>query len=279
MFDGKKVVVCTPVGRKRYLEILKHYILPNAHVDEWHLWENCRDPLDKMYLNALAVDPKVRIIQPPLANSQGVNKSINQFYKLYSNPDEIYFKLDDDIVYIEDCYFENTLKFMKNSGNEYSFYYPVIINNAIVSWMIQHFSAVKIPHPLMCSANCPTGWQSALFAEAMHRGFLGLLKRGQDRIASFKFKPRPLFNVRISINAFSWYGEFAKQLAADWVPEGVDDEDWISAYIPAKYLKPEVVMGDSIVSHFAFYPQEEHLLKTDILGMYKEIAEKLIAAA
>jgi hypothetical protein len=279
VFEGKKVVVCTPAGRKRYLEILKHYVLPSPHVDEWHLWDNCRDPLDRTYLNELAADPNVRIIRPPLGSAQGVNKSINQFYKLYANPGEIYFKLDDDIVFIEDCYFENALKFMDGSRSEYSFYFPVIVNNAIVSWLIRHFAKVNIPHPLMCSANCPTGWQNALFAEALHRAFLALLKRGENRITSFKFDPRPLFNVRVSINAFSWHGEFAQQLGADWVPEGTDDEDWISAYIPAKYLKPEVVMGNSIVSHFAFYPQEEHLLKTDILGMYKEIAEKKLSAA
>jgi hypothetical protein len=271
MFDGKRVIVCTPAGRKRYLEILKEYILPSSHVDEWHLWDNCRNPLDKLYLNELAANPKVHIIPPPLGDSQGTNKSINQFYSLCSNPDAIYFKLDDDIVYIEDCYFDRTLRFMKNSGNEFCFFYPVVINNAIISWLIQHFASIRISNSLMCSANCPIGWQNANFAEALHRGFLDSLKHG--RISQFKFRSRPLINVRISINAFSWYGEFAKQLAADWVPEGVDDEDWISAYIPAKYVKPEVVMGDSIVSHFAFFPQEEHLLSTDILGLYKEIAE------
>jgi hypothetical protein len=165
---------------------------------------------------------------------------------------------------------------MKNSKNEFCYYYPVIINNAINSWMIQHFTSVKIGNALMCSANCPIAWQNVEFAEALHRGFLGALKQG--KLSLFKFSPRPILNVRISINAFSWHGSFAKQLGADWVPDGVDDKDWISAYIPTKFLKPEIVMGDSVVVHFVFFTQETHLLTTDILDNYKKIAEEKLSA-
>ena len=54
MINHKKVVVVTPAGRKRYLEILVHYILKEKNIiDKYVLWGNTRNQEDIEYMKYL----------------------------------------------------------------------------------------------------------------------------------------------------------------------------------------------------------------------------------
>ena len=49
-----KIVALTPVGRKKYMEVLFPQILKQRDfVDEYHLWVNTKNPEDLAYLNQL----------------------------------------------------------------------------------------------------------------------------------------------------------------------------------------------------------------------------------
>ncbi len=49
-----KIVVVTPAGRRAYLELLSKYVIDDADIDEWHLWDNCRLQADRYHINQLA---------------------------------------------------------------------------------------------------------------------------------------------------------------------------------------------------------------------------------
>ncbi len=46
-----KIIVVTPAGRKRYLDIMSKYIFKNNSIDEWDLWDNCRGQSHASYFN------------------------------------------------------------------------------------------------------------------------------------------------------------------------------------------------------------------------------------
>jgi hypothetical protein len=92
-----KVIAVTPAGRRRYLELLAKYVLSDEAVAEWHLWDNCRDPADRAYLQSLT-DPRIKIVSLP--NAKGDNRSINKFYRTMTDPDAFYVKLGGDICYL-----------------------------------------------------------------------------------------------------------------------------------------------------------------------------------
>ena len=81
-----KVIAVTPAGRRRYLELLAKYILSDSAVAEWHLWDNCRDPADRAYIQSLT-HPKIKVVSLP--NSQGDNRSINKFYRTMTDPERL----------------------------------------------------------------------------------------------------------------------------------------------------------------------------------------------
>ncbi len=57
MFQGRKVVSVTPYGRRRYVEILAHYLLDlRGVIDEHHFWVNTDDREDLAFVEALAAE-------------------------------------------------------------------------------------------------------------------------------------------------------------------------------------------------------------------------------
>ena len=94
-----KIICVTPAGRRRYLELLRHYIRRETEIREWHLWDNCRTSEDRAYINELARrHPKIRIVR--IADTDGTNPSVNRFYRFCADPEAFYLKMDDDIVYL-----------------------------------------------------------------------------------------------------------------------------------------------------------------------------------
>src|SRR5262245_20685853 len=95
-----KFIVATPAGRERYLALLSRHVLASPEVDAWHLWDHCRKESDRAYLERLAAEnPKVRILRLPGAT--GTSRFIGNFYSFVDDPDALYLRMDDDIVYLE----------------------------------------------------------------------------------------------------------------------------------------------------------------------------------
>ena len=76
------------------------------------------------------------------------------------------------------------------------------------------------------------------------------------------------FNERVSINCISWLGstfsEFDGQV-------GHDEEQWLACDAPVLKNKMNIIYGGFVCVHYSFFTQRDHLDKTDILQLYKNI--------
>lgn len=264
-----KISVVTAAGRQVYLDVLKEYILNDDSIDEWILWDNCRKESDRDYINELdRMYPKIKIFRIP--NADGTNLSVNRFYKFCNERDTFYIKLDDDIVWIQPGFAKTMLDSALGEREKYIWWSPIVINNAISTWLVKYHSQVHIGNNISAQASDDVGWRSSLFAEQLHRVFISYAAAG--KFSSFYAGYHDICSSRFSINALCFFGSEVADLGEMFCPPNVDDEEWISAVLPSKLKRPGRVVGNCLVSHFAFYVQESHLLKTDIIEKYYELA-------
>lgn len=157
-----KLIIITFAGRERYMKILSKYVneimerLPNS---EWHLWDFSRNSSDHEYIKKFALNnPGVKYFgEFYLGPNQNVN-CIKRPYILcdcakcrigdwrepyllygqeYSYSNNLYLKLDDDIVYVQVDKIETFLNTAKTSESILS---ANVINNGVCA---QYFKALR----------------------------------------------------------------------------------------------------------------------------------------
>lgn len=266
----ERIVAVTPAGRRGYLELLAHYVLADPNIDEWQLWDNCRQQSDREYLQVLKdKSPKVKIVTMPKVD--GNNGSINAFYKSCNDANTFYIKMDDDLVYLQPNLARDLLKEAILTRGSHLWWSPLVINNSTCTWLLKYFSKVVIAADASAQAGCRVGWNSAEFARSLHGTFLDLLR--QDKIDLLLVPDTDVMAARFSINCIGFFGNDVRDAGESFCPPGVDDEEWLSAVLPARLKKPGRIIGNLIVAHFGFFPQEFKLLQTNILDRYYELAD------
>jgi hypothetical protein len=269
------IIVVTPAGRKHYLELLKDYILNDESVYEWHLWDNCRKQSDREYIQELErCHNKIKIIR--IDNPDGTNRSVNLFYQFCKDPDTFYIKIDDDVVYVEKDCFRKLFEHALSTRDQHIWWSPLVINNAICSWLIKYHGNAEISDALSCQANDNIGWKSAKFASKIHHIFLDKIKNGE--INDFKTNNFSISLSRFSINCIGFFGEDVIKYEQKFCPANTDDEEWISAVLPTITGRSGQVVGNIIVSHFAFFTQEYELLYEKLLEKYYSMTSKIVPA-
>ncbi len=266
-----RVVICTPAGRKNYLEILKEYIIKNELVDEWHLWQNCRNRDDLEYLKKLSESSK-KILIIEADNVDGTNKSVNKFYKFCNQSNTFYIKVDDDILYVHPKTIDRLLNIAIEEKNRYLYWSPIVINNAVCSAVLSAKGILTTGVHLSAQASDGIGWASPFFALKLHESFLQTLKDGL--VEKILFKDRiSLGAQRFSINCIGFWGDTVLSLGDEFCPSDVDDEEWISATLPIRYGLPGRLIGEALVAHYSFYTQEQYLNRYEtIMKEYRNMA-------
>jgi hypothetical protein len=265
-----KLIVVTPAGREKYLRLLSHYVLRSPEVAEWQLWDNCRNVADRAYLKTLAAsDPRCKLKQLPDAN--GDNQVIGRFFQFCDDPDALYLRLDDDIVFIEEGFFGKFIARATAERGKAIWFAPIIINNAVCNLLLQQLSRVAISGPITCQAMCPHSWAYPSLPEALHPVLIEAVRSG--RLGDFRVPDREVRLSRFSVNAIGFFGAEKIALGDMFLPpDCTEEEEWLSAILPAKTNRPGKIFGDLIVAHFSFYTQERRLLQTDILDAYYSLA-------
>lgn len=266
---GYKVQIVVPAGRQRYLELLIPSILQQDGWDELKIWVNTTDLRDLHYIGSLPnLDKRISLSRPPLYRPNG-SQTIGQFFQDCISPDTIYIRFDDDICFIERDLIKNLAKFRADNPEPFLIF-PVIINNAIISYILQVLG--KLFHPTQLTPNCldAIAWKDPDFAEKLHRLFLAALAK--NNMDHFKFPSRPIAINRFSINCISWLGSEFKIF--DGRVPFTDEEVFLSVTRPTQLGRFNYIFGEGVVSHFAFFTQREHLDKTNILQLYKELSQK-----
>lgn len=267
-----KVIVVTPAGRKRYLEVLlKNLKRERNGFDEWHLWVNTNVQEDVEYCRSLAAENEwIKTIE-----LTGINEvsswNIHRFFKHAMDKDCVYVRLDDDIVFLERGFFGKLVEY--RLANPHPFLvYANIVNNAVVSHIHQRNGLIKDKR--FCGYYCkdPVGWESGNFAEVAHRSFIKDLTEGRAENWHRSFSRwECILYERVSINAISWMGSDMFAINGEIYR---DEEEYLSVGLPQMIKRPNHIFGGALAAHFAFYTQREYMDGTNILSVYAELADK-----
>lgn len=266
MYNDYRVVVNTAAGRRRYMQYLIPYVVSSGIVDRYDIWVNTHNGADIEFFKQVAAQfPVVNLVWQPDGVVSG-NASINAFYKDCVESDTIYFKLDDDIIWMEPGLIEKMVKFRIDNPH-YFLVTPLVINNALSTYLLEMDGKIKLDAYYNSSAAHPFLWRSGIFARELHEWFLDkYLKTGKWDTLHVGRKEMGM--TRFSINAVLWFGDEMRKFGG--VVPG-DDEEFLSCIYPTQRGISNAWNGDAIAAHFAFFTQREQLDKAQILEKYGEV--------
>lgn len=277
MIDNWRIVPFIPAGRKRVMSILLNNLRRFPEIDEVQIWVNTDEqPEDDAWLETLPdVWDKCVLFRVP-DGQQFRPKQLNtgKFYVYTQDEDTLYFRFDDDVVWIDDNYFVNMSRARLEHENA-----PIIggniWNNAVCSYLHQQAGHIDKDHGVVESPWCmdPVGWQSGPFAEYIHRVLLGHITAGTTE--ELYLGNYTLENTRFSISNFCFGGLEMREM----LPQIRDEEIWLTEQWPERTGKHNLVCGNALVSHYSFFPQRPHLDTTDILEQYRIASERLLSAS
>lgn len=263
MYKGYRIIANTAAGRRRYMQYLVPFVLESEIVDRYDIWINTHNGADIEFFKKLAEKfPKVNLVWQPDGIVDGI-KSINAFYKDCIEEDAIYFKLDDDIIWMAPDCIRNMIDF-RIENPEYFLVSPLVINNSASTYLLQVTDRIKLSGYCRSDSNHNLLWGDGNFAAQLHDWFISnYLEQGIWE--SLYIGKHPVSLIRFSINAILWFGRDLK--AINGVVPG-DDEEFLSCLYPAKIGKANCINGNTIISHFAFFTQRETLDRQTILERY-----------
>lgn len=268
MYRGKTVVVVTPAGRQRYLELLIPQILRyRPVVDEYRLWVNSENEEDIAYMKSVAEKyPGFVTLEflPPGVSVNG-NFTIHKFFQNCTQADTIYVRMDDDLILLDTLEAFTGLLEFRLQQPRFLVVYGNILNNAVIAHL--HHRMGKLDYKAgISSYNCldKLGWRSGVYAENIHRQVLR-----QPSLEPFRFMNAwVLFDYeRVSINCICWLGETFREFEGYVHP---DEEQYIGNVLPETLRTPNVIYGGYVCVHYAFQPQREYLEATDVIERYRE---------
>jgi hypothetical protein len=310
MYKNKKVIACSPVGRKESMKCLFNSMLKYKNiVDEYHLWVNTTVEEDINFINDFYEKNKdfvhlkygCETLDP---NQMGRADNVKRFYNYCVEPDTFYFKIDDDIIFIEDGTFEKLIDY-KIENPETFLTYPVIMNNYWCTHFLRYFDAIDVPECPICSdiwyklfdqvkdsMRTTDQTMSDNLEEPKPRDFIPenyffsplywsnsefayqILKETYNYIIENKLNDLDIPNIvlnyePVSIQFIMWAGEDFAKFNGD--VKSVGDEPWLSMFYPMKFDLKNSVVGNTRVVHYAYWPQRDYLNTTDILSSYEKI--------
>lgn len=263
MYRNYKIIANTAAGRHRYMQYLVPFILASEVIDRYDIWVNTKNSVDIEFFKLLAKKyPKVNLCWQPDGIIDG-NKSINAFYRDCVEEDAIYFKMDDDIVWMEPDAIKKMVDFRIDNPH-YFLVSPLVINNSLSTYLLQVRNKITLTEYYKASANHKLLWKNAHFAKELHEWFF-YDYLSKEKYAFLHVGKQEMGMTRFSINAILWFGSEMKKIKGE-VPG--DDEEFLSCIYPTSKGLSNCWNGDVIMAHFAFFPQRELLDQTGVLDLY-----------
>jgi len=282
MIDGHKVIAFTPVGRKRYLDLLITYMKREhdvGHIDEWILFNNPIVPEE----GGLARQIKkqfgdwITILENSACDDRGWRQTsiISTFYKqIPVDLAAVYIRLDDDIVFIDKNAIERLVHFRIAHPSPF-LVYPSIINNVRICWYMQQagilpteeFGDLKTTDMWNLIA-----WTSDNFINKLHAKALTSIANGTIA-KDFELPSRHFANYEdgyISVNSYCILG---CDLALSYENCPGDEERYFALNEPIRLGRTNAMCGDAIMVHFSYHKQEAYMDRTGMLGDYARFTD------
>jgi len=278
-----KVVCVTPAGRERYLSIFKKFIyrkMEEGLVDGWQLWQNTVNPTDIAYLESMAKEnPKVKVYTldeaiTPTWESYNAMQT-HKFSKYAMEDDTIYIRFDDDIIWCEEGAIEKIAKARIDCPNAL-YIYPNVINSTWITSMHQEIGALSEEKGRVKRYNPSDPNQAYLDefnysnSDLIYHIHTTFKKRYEEKSLSAYYLPSKSLDEyqRFSICCVAWWGK-------DHLQVGELEEEWVSWGEPFRRQRPNFLVGDALMFHFAYHTQRPWLESThpECLEYFKEITK------
>lgn len=301
---GKSVVAWTPYGREETVSILARYLRREHErglIDEWWLCMNT-DPdqvSDLQFADRLAkFYPWIKLVYRPEQCPRLVPKQRNTgfFYRYMTDPETVYLRLDDDIIYLHEDAVHRLVSHRLQAGSGVASF-PIMWNNSIISWYLQQAGVIpaegtvsddagdrpasgienyvwpKVGGPFCMDS---VGWADGRFGVALHRLLLSWLDAGTPEKA-FLYQDMPLqVGMQFSVSTFASLGSMYAQLpSGPGILSPDEEESWHTVHEPRRLGQGNMIVGNALVSHYTFFPQGPIIRATDILERYRSVADKL----
>jgi len=270
MYNDYKVKVLIFAGRKDTMSILMPQI-KSEFIDEIIIGVNTNNQEDLNYIYSLKkTEPKITYLEVPKNIKKCSQESFRFFYTKMEDENTIYFKLDDDLIYIEPGYFEKTLKF-RCDHPEYICVYPMIINNPLCNYLLDNNIPMKYkkdnPGEFMYAT-----WKDPDVAAHLLSLFAQFKNESFWHIDNYVFGKERNYHlsggrmIRPSINAICFFGKDFKTLKVKNYKS--DDEEFLTNQV-FNCGRKSIIYGDTLVAHYAFYTQRKYLNSKNILKLYR----------
>lgn len=280
-YDNRPVVAFTPFGRERTVSVLLPYLRREHEqglLDQWLLYLNTDDDQvsDLAYAYSLARDyPWIHTLDRPAGMPRMTPKQRNTgyVYRYFTDPAAVYVRFDDDIIWLHEKALHNLVKSKTEMGDPILASFPIIWNNAIISWYGQQLGIIPREFGEVQQPFCmdPVGWADGMFGVNIHRQLLNLIEAGTPEKAFF-YQDLPLApQQQFSVSCFAVEGRDYCALTPPGVLDYPEEEHWHTVHRPAKVGKSNVIVGDALVSHFTFFPQRLDRRYPGIADRYDEI--------
>ena len=149
-------------------------------------------------------------------------------------------------------------------------------NNAIISWFLQQAGIIPLEFGRVGGPYCmdAVGWANGEFAVQIHDLLLGWIADGTPEKA-FLYQDFPLqLGMQFSVSCFAALGSHYASLPEPGVLVPDEEESWHTVHRPREIGQPNFIVGNSLVSHYTFFPQQAAVNATDILARYRALADK-----
>lgn len=273
MYNGYKIKALVFAGRRDTMSILFPQIKSDI-LDEVLIGVNTRNKEDIAFINDYCKkDAKFKIIQID-DRKIGTAEAYYWMFSTLTDEDTIYFKLDDDLIYFSENFFEKMVQF-RLDHKEYLTIYPFVLNNPLCNYLMGGFDFANQSDYMYHS------WKNPKYAYIMLKAFgEGKLDISDLGNKDYEFDDKDLFKrpeigfpICPSINCICFFGKDCKEM--DWannMRKWGGDEGFITNGI-FKYFgrarKHIVYFGVQTV-HYAFFTQRNELNKHNILALYKK---------
>ena len=194
--------------------------------------------------------------------------------RLLRNPSDVYFKVDDDIVYLHPNVFGSMIK--NKNTSECFLHYGNAVSNWRGNWLHQKIGVYDNevnPKGLKFdfAPDAPCGWKSPECAEMALRTFIHHYHKKQLDRYLFRGRDLTTKGQRFSINLFLLdvdIVDFERMMETGPIK---DDEVWWSISYSSKAPQTNCIVGEALLVHFSYAITVKQMLDLGLLKDFENI--------
>jgi len=250
-----QTIAITFAGRRDRMSLLcasMRQAMDRKIVDAWHVWNFARNPEDAAWVASLdQTHPGITVKTPP---GEGYKHVYTAYAREDYADDDVFLKIDDDIVYIDLNGLEHMISF-RRLNPQYYIVSANVVNNSLCFLMQREMGCWPDLPSLKLMTSGPE-------ATALHRAFLAGSRAFYGDVAEYKTE------LVLNINCVSWLGADLESVCMCDSTSVGSDETNLSSHFPTIFKRPACIFGPCVVSHLSFHTQDADMPVAELIDAY-----------